>query len=214
MAKVNAPLLSFSASGTIAGTQTYSRWKGRPYVRQRVTPANPNTAGQQLTRNTFTWINNVWKNASALLTAPWDLYATGQVLTGRNAFVGQNTRALRSQTDLIDMIASPGAKGGIIPSAMVATGGALQISVALTAPSLPAGWSIVQAVAIAIKDQDPQTETFYTMASGFDATDPYAVVLTGLEAATDYFVGGWFEYLKPDGSTAYSASLTAIEATT
>ena len=213
MAKVNAPLLSFSASGTIAGTQTYSRWKGRPYVRQRVTPANPNTAGQQLTRNTFTWINNVWKNAPALLTAPWDLYATGQVLTGRNAFVGQNVRALRSQTDLINMIASPGAKGGIIPAAMVATGGANQISMAVTAPSLPVGWSIVQAVGIVIADQDPQTETLYTMGSGFDATSTYAVVITGLLAATDYFCAAWFEYLKPDGSTAYSASLTAIEAT-
>jgi len=213
MAKVNAPLLSFSASGTIAGTQTYSRWKGRPYVRQRVTPANPNTAGQQLTRNTFTWINNVWKNAPALLTAPWDLYATGQVLTGRNAFVGQNVRALRSQTDLINMIASPGAKGGIIPSSMTATGGALQITVDLVAPSLPVGWTITQMVAIALRDQDPQTETFYTMASGFDATSTYQVILTGLAAATDYFVAAWFEYLKPDGSVAYSASLTAIEAT-
>jgi len=150
MAKVNAPLLSFSASGTIAGTQTYSRWKGRPYVRQRVTPANPNTAGQQLTRNTFTWINNVWKNAPALLSDVWDLYATGQVLTGRNAFVGQNVRALRSMTDLAAMIGSPGAKGGIIPASMTATGGALSIAVDLVAPTLPVGWSITQAVAVAL----------------------------------------------------------------
>jgi len=213
MAKVNAPLLSFSASGTIAGTQTYSRWKGRPYVRQRVTPANPNTAGQQLTRNTFTWINNVWKNAPALLTGVWDLYATGQVLTGRNAFVGQNTRALRSQVDLADMIISPGAKGGIIPASMVATGGALQIVVDLVAPALPVGWTITQAIAVAIKDQDPQTETLYTMASGFDATSTYQITLTGLTAATDYLVGAFFEYEKPDGSVAYSASLTTIEAT-
>jgi len=213
MAKVNAPLLSFSASGTIAGTQTYSKWKGRPYVRQRVTPANPDTAGQQLTRNTFTWLNNVWKNAPSLLQAPWDLYATGQVLTGRNAFVGQNTRVLRSQTDLTNMILSPGAKGGIIPASMTPTGGALQISVDLVAPSLPTGWTITQMVAVAIRDQDPQTEVLYSMASGFDATSTYQVILTGLAAATDYLVGAWFEYEKPDGSVAYSASLTAIEAT-
>jgi len=214
MAKVNAPLLSFSAGGTVAKTQVYSKWKGRPYVRQYVIPSNPNSAGQQLTRNTFTWINNVWKNGPALLQAPWDLYAQGQVLTGRNAFVGQNTRALRSETDLVDMILSPGAKGGIIPAAMVATGGALSISVALTAPALPTGWTITQGVAVAIQDQDPQTEVLYSVASGFDITDPYAINLTGLAAATDYLVGGWFEYAKPDGSVAYSASLTAIEATT
>lgn len=214
MAKVNAPLLSFSAGGAIAKTQVYSKWKGRPYVRQHVIPSNPNTAEQQLTRNTFSWINNVWKNGPTLLQAPWDLYAQGQVLTGRNAFVGQNTRALRSEVDLADMILSPGAKGGIIAAAMVATGGALAISVALTAPALPTGWTITQGVAVAIRDQDPQTEVLYAMASGFDATDPYTINLTGLAAATDYLVGGWFEYAKPDGSTAYGASLTTIEATT
>lgn len=208
MAKVNAPLLSFGASGTIAGTQTYSKWKGRPYARQRVTPANPNTAEQQLTRNTFTWLNNVWKNAPALFTDPWNLYAQGQVLTGRNAFVGQNTKALRSQTDLSDMIFSPGAKGGIIPAGLALTPGVGQISAALTAPSLPAGWTITQGVAVALRDQDPQTEVLYTMASAFDATTPYAMVLTGLTASQLYFVGAWFEYEKPDGSVAYSASLS------
>lgn len=214
MAKVSAPLLSFSAGGSIAKTQVYAKWKGRPYVRQHVIPSNPNTADQQLTRNTFTWLNNVWKNGPTLLQAPWDLYAQGQVLTGRNAFVGQNTRALRSETDLADMILSPGAKGGIIAASMVATGGALSISVALTAPALPTGWTITQGVAVAIRDQDPQTEVLYAVASGFDATDPYAINLTGLAAATDYLCGGWFEYAKPDGSVAYGASLTAIEATT
>jgi len=213
MAKVSAPLLSFSAGGSIAKTQVYSKWKGRPYVRQHVIPSNPNTAEQQLTRNTFSWINNVWKNGPTLLQAPWDLYAQGQVLTGRNAFVGQNTRALRAETDLADMILSPGAKGGIIAAAMVATGGALQIVVDLTAPALPSGWTITEAVAVAIADQDPQTEVLYAMASGTDATDPYSITLTGLTAATSYLVGGWFEYEKPDGSAAYGASLTAIEAT-
>lgn len=211
MAKVNAPLLSFSASGTVAGTQTYSRWKGRPYVRQRVTPSNPDTAAQQLTRNTFTWINNVWKNAPSLLQDVWNLYATGQVLTGRNAFVGQNVRALRSQTDLADMIFSPGAKGGLIPAGISTAATAGGIDVTLTAPALPAGWSITQGVAVAIRDQDPQTEVLYAMASAFDAATPFVMQLTGLTAAQPYRVGAWFEYEKPDGSVAYSASLTDLE---
>jgi len=207
MAKVNAPLLSFSASGTIAGTQTYSKWKGRPYVRQRVTPANPDTAAQQLTRNTFTWLNNVWKNGPTLLQAPWDLYAQGQVLTGRNAFVGQNTRVLRSLTAIDTMIFSPGAKGGIIPAGVSAAATAGGTDVTITAPTLPTGWTITQGVAVAIRDQDPQTEVLYAMASGFDATSAYVVQLTGLTASQLYVVGAWFEYEKPDGSVAYSASL-------
>lgn len=50
MAKVTGPLMSLSASGTVAKTATFSIWKGRAYVRQRVIPHNPQSPDQQLTR--------------------------------------------------------------------------------------------------------------------------------------------------------------------
>lgn len=50
MAKVTSPLMSLDASGSIAGAITFSKWKGRNYVRQLVIPANPRSAGQQATR--------------------------------------------------------------------------------------------------------------------------------------------------------------------
>lgn len=50
MAKVTSPLMSLDASGSIAGAITFSKWKGRNYVRQLVIPANPRTAGQQAAR--------------------------------------------------------------------------------------------------------------------------------------------------------------------
>jgi len=207
MAKVTGPLLSLGGSGSIAKTQVYSKWKGRPYVRRHVIPSNPDTAEQQLTRNLFTWLNNVWKNSPAGLTDPWDLYATGQVLTGRNAFVGQNIKAMRVETDLELMVFSPGAKGGVAPSAVSAAGGALSIAVTVTPPSIPTGWTITAAWAAAIQSQNPQSGVIYTPVVNFDATAPYVVNLTGLAAATLYQVGAWLEWEKPDGSTAYSASV-------
>ena len=51
MAKTTGPLFSLEASGTIGNTITYSRWKGRPYVRCRVIPLNPMTADQVKVRN-------------------------------------------------------------------------------------------------------------------------------------------------------------------
>ncbi|CAK0782151.1 conserved hypothetical protein [Gammaproteobacteria bacterium] len=51
MAKVKGPLMSMEASGTYGGTLTFGKWKGRAYVRQHVTPRNPNSAGQALGRN-------------------------------------------------------------------------------------------------------------------------------------------------------------------
>lgn len=51
MAKVSGPLMSMDASGGFAGTLVFTKWKGRPVVRQLVTPSNPFTADQVAARN-------------------------------------------------------------------------------------------------------------------------------------------------------------------
>ena len=53
MAKVNAPLFSFNASGKLANSLVYFPWKGIDSVRSYVVPANPNTAAQQTQRGYF-----------------------------------------------------------------------------------------------------------------------------------------------------------------
>jgi len=206
MAKVTGPLLSLGAAGTIAGTQTYAKWKGRPYVRQRVTPANPNTTAQQTERGSFAWLQQVWKLSDTLMQEPWNLYATGQVMTGRNAWTKINQKAFFGETDNDAMLFSPGAKGGLPVANAAATPGSNQLSIAITAPTLPAGWTIVQGVAAAMRQQDPHAGALYTVTAGFDATSTYAVVLTGLTPSEVYVWGAWFEYEKPDGSAAYSAA--------
>jgi len=46
LAKLNAPLFSFGASGSIAKALVYFPWKGLNVVRSWVSPANPKTAAQ------------------------------------------------------------------------------------------------------------------------------------------------------------------------
>lgn len=46
MAKLNAPLFSFKASGKLANALVYFGWKGLNVVRSYVVPANPKTAAQ------------------------------------------------------------------------------------------------------------------------------------------------------------------------
>lgn len=207
MAKPTAPLLSLGASGSLAETLVYSSWKGRPYVRRHVIPANPQTTAQTLTRNVFRNANDFWKLSPADFQAAWDLFATGQVLTGRNAFVGQYTSLTRGEVDLDLFPWSPGAKGGLPPDSVVVTPGSTQLSVAVTAPTPPTGWTVVRALAGALLDQDPATGTAFTMQVGEDVSDPYTIVLTGLTASVLYQVGAWIEYTKPDGSTAYGPAL-------
>jgi hypothetical protein len=207
MARTTAPLLSWSASGQIAQTQVYSRWKGRGYVRRYVIPANPNTTDQQETRNTFKWLNNFARYLPAGSIDAWTLYAANAQITERNAIIKQNLSNLRLQANLNNLIMSPSAGGGLVAANVVATAGVAQISVALTAPTLPTGWTIVEAWAMAVKDQDPQTGILYTtVADSVAAPGPYTIVLTGLDTVL-YQVGGWFKFAKPDLSNAYGVAL-------
>lgn len=211
MAVVSGPLLSFGASGQIAKTQVYSTWKGRPYVRRLVTPSNPRSTDQTLTRNTFTWLNNVWRISPADFQAPWTLAAKGQVMMDRNLFIKKNNGVLREETDLALMVLSPGARGGIAIDPTITFGNDM-ITFDFTAPSpLPSGWTIVKAVGAAIRDQDPQTGTFYEVEVGSDATSAYQVILSGL-AAADWAAAGWFVYQRSTSPTdlAYGSATTEV----
>lgn len=206
MAVPTAPLLSFSASGQIAKSMVFSRWKGRPYVRRYVIPSNPKSAAQTATRSVFAWGNAVWKVSPALFQAPWDLFATGQVLTGRNAMLSSAVLNLRSEVDLAKMVFSPGAKGGLAATMLVVTPGVADLTCAITEPSLPTGWTIQAGVAVAIKDQDPSVGILYNITAGEDLATPFSVVLAGLDTVL-YRVGAWLRWTKPDTTTAYGPSI-------
>jgi len=209
VAKTVAPLLSFDAGGQIAKTQVYAKWKGRPYVRRYVVPANPKSTEQMLTRNVFSFLNNLWKYYPGAATAAWTLYGDNNRITNRNAWLKQNISVLRSATDLDDLTISPSAGGGIAAAGISVAASSLTLTVTLTAPALPAGWTISNAWAAAVRDQDPHSGVLYIVTAASDATAPYAVVLGGLVATQLYQVGGWFEFTKPDGSLCYGQNLRA-----
>lgn len=219
MAKTRGPLLSFGASGQVGKTQVYSKWKGRGYARAYVIPSNPQTADQSLTRDTFKWLNAVYKTAPTEMTDAWDAGASGRVMTGRNLFVKDNLALLRGTisvpvTSNDDMVFSPGAKAGFAAAGISLTPGNDQVAATLTAPTLPDGWTIDSAVFLAIREQDPQTGTLYDVAAMTDNTDPYTVTFTGLASAQTYVVGGFFKYLRPDGKFAYGRSISDTALTT
>lgn len=92
MAKVTGPLLSMSASGSVAGAMVFSSSKGRPYVRQLVIPRNPNSNGQQGVRANMAGLNLLWASMSALQKATWQTRATQLNISTWNAFVGVNQK--------------------------------------------------------------------------------------------------------------------------
>lgn len=216
MAGVTAPLLSFSGSGQIAKTQVYAQWKGIPYVRRYVIPSNPRSADQVLTRTAFSFLNFVWRIAPADFVAPWTAAAQGRPLTDRNLWIKQNNSMLRTASDLTGMVLSPGARGGL-SSTITITPGNDQLTFAGADPSpLPAGWTVVKLVGVAIKQQDPQVDQDYQITVVDDDTTPYSVVMTGLDSATLYVAGAWWVYQRSTNPTdlAYSAAIGAEYLTT
>lgn len=66
MAKVTSPLMSMDASGTIGDALVFSKWKGRNYVRQFVTPAYSNTTEQANIRDIVRKASLAWKAGSTV----------------------------------------------------------------------------------------------------------------------------------------------------
>lgn len=215
MSKITAPLLSFTAAGQIAKTQVYASWKGRPYVRRYVTPANPNSTGQAMTRNAFAFLSNVYKVAPSIFQAPWQAYAKGKVMTDRNAFFSKNVSLLRDASDLDAMIFSPGANGGLVGTVTTTAGNDL-VTIAGTPPDpLPAGWSVVGLYGAALLSQDPQSPTDFNVKTGSDLTDPYSFTIA-LANTTTYATAGWFVYQRSALATdlAYGPATADLTLTT
>jgi hypothetical protein len=214
MAKTSAPLLGFGASGSIADTLVYGSWRGVPYARRHVIPANPQTTAQTQTRSIFRTLSQVWKLLPSAAVAPWNTFALGRPFLGVNSFTGQNMKVLRKPTAATDfdlLIGSPGARGGLAPSSIDTAEVTTQITVTLGIPTPPDGWSVEAVHGIAFINQSPQVDFAGTIHYATDDSDPYELVFTGLTDNEEYVLTAWIEYLRPDGLTAYSVSLTTTE---
>lgn len=118
MAKLVAPLFSFSARGQLAKALVYSGWKGIDDVRSYVIPANPRSSGQQTQRGFFTNAVDLWH--SLALTADdieaWNRAANvlPRPQSGFNAFTAQ---VINNQLDGFNIAAQAmGFNGGIADS--------------------------------------------------------------------------------------------------
>lgn len=90
MASITGPLHSDDASGKFAGSIVYSKWKGRNYARQLVTPSNPKSAAQVGIRVMMKWLSQIWSSLSAPDKATWDTLAEASQVSSFNAMVGNN----------------------------------------------------------------------------------------------------------------------------
>lgn len=207
MARLAGPLMSLSASGTIAKTLTYGTWKGISYARTRVIPANPQSVEQTKTREVFAFLQNYYKFSPGVAREPWVAATTGIPMTPINMVLSKNVFALRDAMNLDDMVLSPGARGGVPPTDIVVTPGSGQLSVAVSVPSAPSGWTLTGAQGVVLRDQDPHDALVETPVGAEDLTSTYTLVFTGLTGSEVYQVGVWLKWLTTNQDFAYSVAL-------
>lgn len=90
MARVQGPLHSDGASGSIAGQLTFSSWKGRQYVRRLVIPSNPRSATQTAFRAMMKFLSQAWASLATARKNSWQDRATQMQVSLFNAYTSYN----------------------------------------------------------------------------------------------------------------------------
>lgn len=182
MVKVQGPAFSLAASGKLGGTVVFSKWKGRPYVRELVKPANPKSGGQISVRAMMKFLSQEWSGLSTANKATWATPADAKVVSNFNAYTSENLKRNRS---------------------FLAPGQAYPVTAALTADGLDtfAASPGVREVQVSMSDLDVQGDNwgfllFRALSTGFTPSfsNLHAVVASN-GASEVYFVDG---PLEPD----------------
>lgn len=115
MAKVQAPLFSFGATGKLAKSLVFTKWKGIAAVRQYLIPANPKSAGQVAQRTKLTNAVASWHTAAITADdqSAWNALASlaAKPLSGFNKFVKEFIRVVAA-SDTWELLTAGGAVAG------------------------------------------------------------------------------------------------------
>ena len=90
MVKVRGPMFSLGASGTLGDAVTFSINKGRPYVRERVMPSQPQTGAQVGRRAMLSFLSPAWDALSDADKATWQTLADEMITAPFNAYMKTN----------------------------------------------------------------------------------------------------------------------------
>lgn len=169
MARVTGPLMSFDASGTVAGAIVFSKWRGRNYVRRHAVPANPRSVAQVAARSIIAFLGSQWASLSGANQATWEPAAESEKISAFNQYIKYNARNWRDQ--MAPCMAFPPvrvAPAGTVDSIVSVVSGR-QVELTLSYTITGADWGVVLC---------------RSLITGFTAT-PSNAVMIGLASGTD-----------------------------
>jgi len=95
MKVIYSPLVS-QARGS-AGPLTASAWKGINYIRERITPSNPDTDKQRVARAAITRCVSWWHDLEAQVVTYINSLVAGQAISGFNTFTKRNAKDMHEE---------------------------------------------------------------------------------------------------------------------
>lgn len=143
MVKVQAPALSLGASGSIGGAMTFATWKGRPYVRSLVKPANPKSGGQVGIRAMFKFLSQDWTNIGATPQASWETRADQKIISPFNAFMGYNQFRWRDFLAPTNTDPEDTTDTGSTVGVTTATAGVRSVTLSIPITTAADGWGVL-----------------------------------------------------------------------
>lgn len=214
MALVNGPLFSLDASGQIGKALVYAKWKGRAYVREYVTPANPRSLEQQFQRGILGAMTKWWQQLTKALKDTWILLASAGNFSTFNAMQKYNLDAEQVGDFPVATGDATGAAVTGVSAAPTGTGGVNTLQVTHDPATTPVATDLLL-IGLGVEGGINSTAQDIHRIIGF---------LTGSVLATetvfnftdipagDYFVAA--RYVGQDGSlTAWTPSAAAITVT-
>ena len=184
MASTKAPLFGLDASGSLAKSIVFSKWRGRTYVRRHAIPKNPNSPLQRGMRAVFKYITQAWAGLTQAQKEAWSSLAATDNITDLNAQVRDAQGRARQNKG---WRRGPSESAGTTPDAptgLTVTGGAKQLEISWTRPIGAQG---DYTVAVYVSETTGFSAGISTLAIVQVVTDVDAVVIK-LKAATTYYV--------------------------
>jgi hypothetical protein len=181
--KAQAPFLSIGSSGSFAGVMVASSWKGRPYIRQLVTPANPKSPMQTAFRAMFKFLSQAWSPLDAGDKASWEDLASQRNVSPFNAYMAYNQDLwARALTPVVDPGNTDDAVADVTSFAGVA--GVRSATITLTIDTVNDSWGAILYMEAGSAPEGTQDEVIQVIQAV--TTGAQVWLVTGLTPGTEY----------------------------
>lgn len=138
--------------GKIAGT-VFSKNRGGAIARTKVTPSNPQTASQLVTRSRLTGFSQGWRGLTQAARDAWDtavqnfprtnVFGDSTILSGHQLYIGLNSQLLAAGASQIGTPPNPTGAAAISSPVLVAAVGASTLTIAFDPDPVPANTAFI-----------------------------------------------------------------------